>query len=345
MRRVENPPNPWLSTNVEWIGEPPEAKLEVFEETATRSIITHNTSPDVGFDHSVNCYRGCTHACSYCFSRPTHEYLGFGAGTDFERKIVAKVHAPELLRQEMMNPSWKGAELVFSFTSDPYLPLEAHYQLTRRCLEVCLEFRNPVSIVTKSALVRRDKELLRELTEQAACSVHFTIPFRDYETARALEPFAPSPEARFQAMEELSHAGVPTGIGIAPLIPSLNDSHIPELLKRARVAGARTAWMTMLRLPGSVASYFEKRLRERLPTKADRILNHIREERKGLLNSSEFGRRMKGTSEQWRVTERVFKVHCQRLGFNHERYMTEGKAQTFRRPIVRTVASMLSRRD
>lgn len=331
MRTVENPPNPWLSLSIEWIGEPPEAKLEVFEETATRSIITHNNSPDVGFEYSVNCYRGCPHACSYCFSRPTHEYLGFGAGTDFERKIIAKVRAPELLRQELMKPSWKGNELAFSFTSDPYLPLEAHYRLTGRCLEVCLEFRQPVGIVTKSALVRRDKELLRELTKRARCWVNFTIPFRDDETARALEPFAPSPAARFRAMQELSQAGIGVGIGIAPLIPGLNDSHIPELLKRAHAAGARTAWMTMLRLPGSVAPYFEQRLRERLPTKADRILNHIREERNGRLNSSDFGARMKGTSEQWRVIEQIFKIHCQRLGFNQASDSVNEKG-TFRRP-------------
>jgi DNA repair photolyase len=332
MRYVENPPNPWLSTNVEWIGEPPEARLEVFEETATRSIITRNNSPDVGFEYSVNCYRGCPHACTYCFSRPTHEYLGFGAGTDFERKIVAKVRAPELLRAELMRPSWRGDELVFSFTSDPYLPLEAHYRLTRRCLEVCLEFRQSVGIVTKSALVRRDVELLAELAQAASCAVFFTIPFKDKETARAFEPYAPEPELRFRAMEALSRAGIKTGIGIAPLAPGMNDSDIPGLLKRAREAGATVAWMTMLRLPGSVAPYFEQRLRERLPTRAERILNHIREERGGRLNSSEFGARMKGTSEQWKMTEQLFKLHCRRLGFNSQRYLAEDKPNTFRRP-------------
>src|SRR5437588_5784849 len=201
MRYIDNPPNPWSSTQVEWIGEPPEAKLEIYEETATRSIITRNDSPDVGFEYSINCYRGCTHACSYCFSRPTHEYLGFGAGTDFERKIVAKVNAAELLRKELMRPSWKGHSLTFSFTSDPYLPLEVHYQLTRQCLEVCLEFRNPVGIVTKSALVRRDLDLLSRLACEAHLGVFFTVPFADHETARALEPFAPFPEARFSAMK------------------------------------------------------------------------------------------------------------------------------------------------
>lgn len=332
MRYIDNPPNPWVSTNVEWIGEPPEAKLDLFEETATRTIITHNTSPDVGFDYSVNCYRGCTHACTYCFSRPTHEYLGFGAGTDFERKIVAKVRAPELLRQELMKPSWKGENLVFSFTSDPYIPIEANYKLTRRCLEVCLEFSQQVSIITKSALVRRDKNLLRELLDKANCSVSLTIPFRDNETARALEPFAPSIDARFGAMKELADAGIPVSIGIAPLIPGLNDSHIPDLLKRAYNAGARRAFISMLRLPGSVAPYFEQRLRERLPTKADRVLNHIREERHGRLNSSEFGARMKGTSEQWHVAVRIFKVHCRRLGLNAEDYLSDERENTFRRP-------------
>jgi DNA repair photolyase len=332
MRYIENPPNPWLTHTVEWIGEPPEARVEVFEEEATRTIITENDSPDVGFKYSVNLIRGCAHACSYCFSRPTHEYLGFGAGTDFERKFVVKVRAPELLRKELMKPSWKGDELTFSFTSDPYVPLEAHYQLTRKCLEICLEFRNPVSIVTKSALVRRDIDILVELNKQAAASVFFTIPFRDYETARALEPFAPSPDARFKAMEELAGAGIPVGIGIAPLILSLNDSHIPDLLKRARDAGAETAFMTMLRLPGSVAPYFEQKLRERMPAKADRILNRIREARDGKLNSSEFGERMRGKGEQWRVIERMFKLHCARLGFNQPRAGKEMRASTFRRP-------------
>jgi DNA repair photolyase len=332
MRYIENPPNPWLTHTVEWIGEPPEARVEVFEEEATRTIITENNSPDVGFKYSVNLIRGCAHACSYCFSRPTHEYLGFGAGTDFERKFVVKVRAPELLRKELMKPSWKGDELTFSFTSDPYVPLEAHYKLTRKCLEICLEFRNPVCIVTKSALVRRDIDILVELNKQAAASVFFTIPFRDYETARALEPFAPSPDARFKAMEELAGAGIPVGIGIAPLILSLNDSHIPDLLKRARDAGAETAFMTMLRLPGSVAPYFEQKLRERMPAKADRILNRIREARDGKLNSSEFGERMRGKSEQWRVIERMFKLHCARLGFNQPRAVEEMRASTFRRP-------------
>ena len=184
MNYVENPPNPWLTHSVEWLGEPPEAKLEVFEETQTRQIITHNDSPDVGFDYTVNCYRGCIHGCTYCFSRPTHEYLGYGAGTDFDRKIVVKVNAPQLLRKELMKPSWKGDEIVFSFTSDPYIPLEANYKLTRQCLQICAEFRQPVGVITKSALIRRDIDVLQQLTKDARLGVFFTIPFTDREAAQ-----------------------------------------------------------------------------------------------------------------------------------------------------------------
>jgi DNA repair photolyase len=334
MRYIENPPNPWNSTHVEWIGEPPEAAQEIFEEEATRSIITHNNSPDVGFDYSVNIYRGCTHACIYCFSRPTHEYLGWGAGTDFENKIVVKIHAAELLRKELMRPSWKGEEIVFSFTSDPYLPLEAHYQLTRKCLEICLEFRNPVGIVTKSALVRRDVDILRELSRESSVSVFFSIPFNDKETARALEPFVPSPDARFKAMETLAQAGIPVGIAVAPMILGLSDSHVPALLRRARDAGATTAFMSLLRLPGSVAPYFEQKLRERLPTKAERILNRQLEARGGRLNSSVFGERMRGQSEQWKMAAQMFELHCKRLGLNQEMPGEDStpRLNTFRRP-------------
>src|SRR6266513_1195544 len=211
MNYVENPPNPYLEHSVEWLGEPPEARLEVFEETETRKIITHNDSPDVGFDYTVNCYRGCIHGCTYCFSRPTHEYLGYGDGTVFDRTIVVKVNAPNLLRSEFMKPYWKGDEIVFSFTSDPYIPLEANYKLTRRCLEVCAEFRNPVGIVTKSALIRRDVDVLQRLTAGASVTVFFSIPFANYDIARAVEPFAPSPDARFEAMKTLAESGIDVG--------------------------------------------------------------------------------------------------------------------------------------
>jgi len=333
MRYVVNPPNPWLTHSVEWIGEPPAAKIEVFEETETRTIISSNDSPDVAFDHSINCYRGCVHGCTYCFSRPTHEYLDFGAGTDFERKIVVKVRAPELLRKELMKPSWKGEQIVFSFTSDPYVPLEANYKLTRACLEVCAEFRNPVGIVTKSALIRRDIDVLQKLSREATVGVYFSIPFDDYEIARALEPFAPSPNARFAAMKELAEAGIQVGIGIAPTIPGLTTD-IPRLLQRAKHCGATKAFINMLRLPGSVAPYFEQRLREKLPTKADRVLNRIREARGGKLNSSVFGERMRGKGHYWEAQEKLFNVYAKKLGFNGHRVGSDyhSERHTFRRP-------------
>ncbi len=331
MQYIENPPNPWLTHTVEWLGEPPEAKLEVFEETETRNIITHNDSPDVGFDYTVNCYRGCIHGCTYCFSRPTHEYLGYGAGTDFDRKIVVKVKAPELLKKELMKPSWKGEEIVFSFTSDPYIPLEAHYKLTRQCLQICAEFRQPVGIITKSALIRRDIDVLQQLTRDARVGVFFTIPFTDREVARAVEPFAPLPDARFHAMETLAAAGITVGIGIAPVIPGLS-SDLPVLLKRAKEAGATLAFINMLRLPGSVAPYFEERLYAKLPTKADRVLARIKEARGGKLNSSVFHERMHGKGEYWAAIERLFKIHSERLGFNKTSRRVAPSETTFRRP-------------
>jgi DNA repair photolyase len=333
MRFVANPPNPWLSHSVEWIGEPPAAKIEVYEETETRSIISSNDSPDVAFDYSINCYRGCIHGCTYCFSRPTHEYLDFGAGTDFERKIVVKVRAAELLRKELMKPSWKGEQIVFSFTSDPYIPLEANYKLTRSCLEVCADFRNPVGIVTKSALIRRDIDVLQKLSHEASIGVFFSIPFADYDIARAVEPFAPSPNARFTAMKELADAGIQVGIGIAPTIPGLS-SDIPELLQRAKDCGATKAFINMLRLPGSVAPYFEQRLREKLPTKAERILSRIRDARGGKLNSSKFGERMRGKGQYWDAQAKLFEVYVKRLGFNEHRVGSDHHAnsKTFRRP-------------
>ena len=331
MQYVANPPNPWLTHSVEWLGEPPETKLEVFEETDTRTIISHNNSPDVSFDYSLNCYRGCIHGCTYCFSRPTHEYLGYGAGTDFDRKIVVKVNAPSLLRKELMKPSWKGDEIVFSFTSDPYIPLEAHYRLTRQCLEVCAEFRNPVGVITKSTLIRQDIDVLQQLARDARLGVFFTIPFTDRESARAVEPYAPLPDARFHAMRDLAAAGIKVGIGIAPVIPGLTTD-IPELLKRAKDAGATHAFINMLRLPGSVAPYFQERLHEKLPTKANRILNRIREAREGKMNSSVFGERMRGKGQYWEATERLFKIHCERLGFNKKATRANESSTTFVRP-------------
>jgi DNA repair photolyase len=315
LRVVSNPPNPWVSTHVEWIGEPPEADLEVFEEHA-RSIIAHNDSPDVGFSYSVNPYRGCYHGCAYCYARNTHELLGFGAGTDFERKIVVKVNAPELLRKELMRPSWKGDLIAFSGVTDCYQPLEASYRLTRGCLEVCADFRQPVAIITKSALVRRDVDLLARLAREARASVGLSIPFADNDTARRMEPAASPPSQRFETLRILADAGVPVGVAVAPLIPGLNDSDIPEILERAYAAGARRAFRIALRLSAEVRPVFIERLRAVFPERAGKVLHAVEEMRGGKMNETAFGARMRGLGPRWEAIEALFDTHLRRLGFD-----------------------------
>jgi DNA repair photolyase len=316
MRHALNPPNPYLKFSAEFLGEPPPVKLEIFEETATRKIITENNSPDVGFKFSVNCYRGCIHGCTYCFARPYHEFLGYGAGTDFETKIVAKINAPQLLRAELKRTRKKIDSLNFSFTTDPYLPIEANYELTRNCLKVCRDFQIPVGIVTKSPLVTRDIDVLAKMR----AVVYFSIPFPTIEKSKPFEPYTPVPEARFRAMRTLAENKIRVGLALAPVIPTYNDADIPALLEKARDCGATEAFMTLLRLPTeSLREYFIARLAEKLPTRKDKILHQLQRERGGRLNSSNFGERMSGKTEQWQMAVKLFDLHYKRLGFGRER--------------------------
>lgn len=317
-RPVSNPPNPWSSSYVSWIGEPPAAKVEVFEEEA-RSVLSENESPDVGFRFSVNPYRGCIHACAYCYARPSHQYLGYGAGTDFDTRIVVKVNAPEALRRELSRPSWTREPIVFSGNTDCYQPLEASYGLTRRCLQVAHELRTPASVITKGMLVRRDVDVLGAMAREGMASAFISIPFASDSMARKIEPYASRPSQRFETLRVLSAAGVPTGIGIAPVIPGLNDSDIPELLERAREAGASRAFLVLLRLPAEVRPVFVERLLEAFPRRADKVLRNIQESRGGKLNESRFGARMRGVGPRWDVIQRLFDVHCLRLGLNARR--------------------------
>lgn len=331
-RPVANPPNPWQTVHVEWLGPPPDARLEVHEETA-REVVTENESPDVGFRYSVNPYRGCFHGCAYCYARPYHEYLDFGAGTDFERKIVVKVNAPEALSRRFRSRTWAGDVLAFSGITDCYQPLEASYGLTRRCLEVCLAYRNPVQVVTKGLLIRRDVDVLARLAREASASVFFTIPFGETASSRKMEPYAPPPAARFETLRLLSEAGIATGIGVAPIIPGLNESDIPALLERARDAGARRAFMILLRLPGSVEPVFRERLGEAFPERVEKVLNAVREMREGRLNGRAFGQRMRGSGPRWRMIEDLFHTTCRRLGLNVEdENPNPQRTTTFRRP-------------
>ena len=314
-RPVSNPPNPWASTHVDWLGEPPPARLEVFEEEAG-SVLVENDSPDVGFRFGVNPYRGCQHACSYCYARPSHQYLGFGAGTDFERKIVVKVNAPEVLRRELRRPSWKGDEIAFSGNTDCYQPIEANYQLTRRCLELCLEYRNPVAIITKSALVQRDAALLAELSKVAMVRVFVSLAFADEAQARAVEPWASSVARRLESLRVLTDAGVACGVAVAPIIPGLNDDQAARVLSMAHAHGARRAFMQMVRLPAEVLPVFEERMAEAFPDRARRIGHAIVELRGGRKNDPRFGSRMRGNGPRWEAITGLFEAQCRRLGMN-----------------------------
>jgi len=314
-RPVSNPPNPWLSRHVEWLEEPPPAALEVYEEEA-RSIVVENDSPDVGFRFGVNAYRGCQHACAYCYARPSHQYLGFGAGTDFERRIVVKTNAPELLARELARPSWSREPLAFSGNTDCYQPLEASYELTRRCLEVCLARRQPVILITKSALVRRDVELLAALARHGLAHVTLSIPFLDDAVGRAIEPGASAPHKRFETLRLLSAAGIPTGVAVAPLIPGLNDADLARILARAAECGARSAFLVLLRLPAEVRPVFLERLGAAFPERLRKVEGALREMRGGELNEARFGARMRGRGERWNSIEQLFELSCRRHGLN-----------------------------
>jgi DNA repair photolyase len=496
-RPVSNPPNPWLSTEVEYLEEIPRAELEVYEDH-TREILSHNDSPDVGFSWSVNPYRGCFHACAYCmagetpilmgdgttrplaevrsgdviygtrlegryrhytrttvlahwqtiksafrisvedgstliasgdhrfltergwtyvtgetnderrrphltpgnsllglggfastpamdagshrdgdiegqtlksasrlrvlrveplqvdlpmydittgtgdyiangvvshncYARPTHEYLGLGAGTDFDRKITVKPEAPQLLREAFERPSWKGELVVFSGVTDCYQPLEASYRLTRRCLEVCAQYRNPVGLITKSPLIERDIDVLQELQRNARVSVSVSVPIWDRAHAHAIEPFVATPQRRVKTIERLAAAGLSVGVNVAPVIPGLSDADIPRILEAAHAAGARRAGFVFLRLPGSVKQVFEERLRETLPLRADRVLNRVREARGGKLYDARFGVRGRGEGNYAEAARALFDATVKRLGMN-EGFQGDTDGDTFRRP-------------
>ncbi len=309
-----NPPNRFHTTEVEWEEPPPPPKLEIIEDRS-RGIISENNSPDVGFDSSVNPYRGCTHGCAYCYARPTHEYLGWGAGSDFDRKILVKLRAPELLREAFDHRSWEGKEVVFSGVTDCYQPVERKYELTRGCLEVCADYCNPAGIITRSPLITRDLEVLQRLAAFGGIKVTFSIPIADPELQRKIEPGAPPPEARFRAMRTLSDAGIPVGVSVSPVIPGINESLVPESLQRARDAGARWAWSIDLRLPGAVAQVFEHRIREALPLRAGRVMNGVRRMRSGELNDSRFGSRMRGSGSAALASRQLFELWREKLGF------------------------------
>ena len=305
---------------------------ELFRDDS-KTVLSRNDSPDLGFQYSLNPYRGCEHGCIYCYARPTHEYLGFSAGLDFESRILVKEKAPELLRRALENPRWTPQVIMLSGVTDPYQPIERRLRVTRRCLEVLAEFRNPVAIVTKNHLVTRDLDLLLELNQFQACAVHLSITSVSPSLSARMEPRASSPRRRLEALRELSEAGIPCGVMAAPIIPSLNDDQIPAILEAAAEAGARRAGYILVRLPHGLRELFADWLSTHFPDRRDRVLNRLREARDGDLNDPRFHHRMKGSGEYAEQIGRLFETVRRRVGLEGGRSgRTESpSAASFRR--------------
>jgi len=283
------------------------------------SILASNNSPDIPFQYSINPYRGCEHGCVYCYARPTHEFLGYSSGLDFESKIMVKHKAPQLLEKELSAPGWQPQVIAMSGVTDCYQPVERDYELTRSCIGVLVKFRNPVVIITKNYLVTRDLDLLRKLKRADACKVALSITTLDRGLANKMEPRTSRPGRRLDAIKILADAGIPVSVMIAPVIPGLNDHEIPEILNRASKAGAISAGYVMLRLPYAVKYLFEDWLHINYPNRANKVLNKIKSVRNGELNSSEFGDRMCGTGAVARQVHQLFSIHTNRLGLNRKK--------------------------
>lgn len=291
-----------------------------FLSDRSRSILSYNHSPDLGFDVSLNPYRGCETGCSYCYARPTHEYLGFSAGLDFETNILVKPEAPALLRRELASPKWQPQVIVLSGVTDPYQPIERRLRLTRRCLEVLAEARNPVGIVTKHHRVTRDIDVLERLAQYRAVCVQLSITTLDPVLQRKLEPRGSTPARRLDAISRLAAAGIPVGVNLAPVIPGLTDHEIPAIIEAAAAAGADRAMYIMLRLPFGVASLFEDWLARHFPDRKEKILNRMRAMRGGGLYESQYGKRMRGDGPFAEQVERMFSLARRRAGLVRRDY-------------------------
>lgn len=292
----------------------------VYLRDHSRSIIASNDSPDIGFDASVNPYRGCSHGCVYCYARPTHEYLGLSAGLDFESRILVKEEAPDLLRKQLSSPHWEPKVLSMSGVTDPYQPVEKRLRITRGCLEVLVGFRNPVAVVTKNHLVTRDLDLLAELAGHDAAAVAVSLTTLDDGLRRVMEPRTSRPARRLAAIEKLSDAGVPVGVMTAPVIPGINDHELPDLLSAAAEAGAGFAAYVPVRLPGAVRPIFEDWLERHLPERKRKVLNRIRSMRGGALNDPRFGSRMRGEGIFADHIAQLFSISCRRAGIEGGRF-------------------------
>ncbi|MDZ7690633.1 MAG: PA0069 family radical SAM protein [Balneolaceae bacterium] len=316
----DNPANRFEESYMEYdldeeTGQKPSQETKFYSDH-TKDIISTNDSPDIPFNKSVNPYRGCEHGCIYCYARPTHEYLGFSAGLDFESRIMVKYDAPRKLRERLASPKWQPEVLVMSGVTDPYQPAERELQITRGCLEVLAEFLNPVGIITKNHLVTRDIDYLKELAEHNAAQVTLSITTLDRDLAQKMEPRTSRPQRRLQAIEKLAEAGIPVGVNVAPIIPGLTDHECANILEAAANAGASHAGYTIVRLPFGVKELFQDWLEQHFPDRKEKVLNRIRDIRDGKLNDPNFGSRFRGEGNFAAQIKDLFNVHSKRFGLN-----------------------------
>lgn len=304
----QNPKNRFHKQEIVWDeGEERAHKVQLFYDQP-KKIISKFQSPDVPGEYSLNAYQGCEHGCVYCYARESHQYWGWSAGKDFESKIIIKENAPELLRETFRKKSYNPKPIMMSGNTDCYQPLERKFELTRQLLQVMLEHRNPVGIITKNALIERDLDILQEMAQLNLVHVVFSVTTRDESLRRKLEPRTASSQKKFTAMNKLSQAGVPTGVMTAPIIPGLNHHEIPELLKQASEAGARTAAYTVVRLNGEIASIFSDWLEKAYPDRKDKVLNQIQSLHGGQVEDRRIVKRMTGEGEYSKMIQQLFTV-------------------------------------
>jgi DNA repair photolyase len=308
--------------------EKPRRATQYFDDK-TKTIVAHNHSPDVGFEVSINPYRGCEHGCIYCFARPTHEYLGFSAGLDFESRIMVKRDAPRLLEAELSSPKWEPQLLMMSGVTDCYQPIERELKITRGCLEVLTKFRNPVAILTKNRLVTRDIDILSELAGHNAVVVNLSITTLDVDLQRILEPRTSIPSARLDAVAQLRAAGIPVGVMVAPVILGINDHEIPKIVEACGNAGAQFAGHVLLRLPWAVRPLFEHWLDEHFPERKAKVLERLRASRGGKLYDSRWRKRQTGEGIFAEQIANMFEVACRRAGMTERPKLSTA---AFRRP-------------
>ena len=318
-----------LEIDVPYEDDIPPTPTTFFNDTS-KTILAKNDSPDLPFTYSINPYRGCEHGCIYCYARPSHEYLGFSAGLDFETKIMVKMDAPSLLEEQFRKKSWEPQMVALSGNTDCYQPVERRLQITRKCLEVFLRFRNPVSMITKNALVLRDIDIIREMARLDLIHVMLSITTLDADLARAMEPRTSSPQNRLKAIKELADNGIPVGVNVAPIIPGLTDEEIPAILKEAANHGARSTSYIMVKLPGAVEPLFLDWLNRTFPQMAGKIINRIRDTRSGNLNDPRFGTRMTGEGEIAGTIQSLFAVSAGKNGLST--HWEDLSTSQFRRP-------------